>query len=197
MAHHELIAPLIEELKRDQKKAFLALVEHYQGRIYTFASRMCRDIEDARDVLQETFLAAYRALKDFRGEGKLSTWLFRIASNACRKIRRKGKFEPERELSLEEFLPLAEGTRKPEIPDWSQNPEALLLKEELQKTLEEGIAQLPEPYRIVLLLRDLEGFSAEEVAEILGLSVPAVKSRLHRARLFLRERLSEYFSGRS
>lgn len=196
MAHNELAGRLIEELKRDQKKAFLALVEQYQERIYSFASRMCRNIEDAQDVLQETFLAAFRALKDFRGEGKLSTWLFRIASNACLKMRRKGKFEPERELSLEEFLPSAEGARKPEIPDWSRNPEALLLREELQKTLEEGIVQLPDPYRIVLVLRDLEGFSAEEVAEILGLSVPAVKSRLYRARLFLRQRLSEHVHGR-
>jgi RNA polymerase sigma-70 factor, ECF subfamily len=102
---------LLAVLRQDPSRAFAALVEAYERRLYGFASRMCRNAEDARDVLQDTFLSAFRALDQFRGESKLSTWLFRIAANACRKMRRRGKFEPERELSLEAFMPGAHAGR--------------------------------------------------------------------------------------
>lgn len=161
------------------------LVAEYQGRIYSFASRMCRSAEDARDVLQETFLAAVRALPAFRGDAKVSTWLFRIAANACRKMRRRGKHEPARLLSLDDVMP-APGAWPLEIADAAEGPEAVALRHEVQRALDASIADLPPAYRAVLILRDLEGLSTEEVAEILGLSVPNVKSRLHRARLFVR-----------
>jgi RNA polymerase sigma-70 factor, ECF subfamily len=179
---------------RDSAAGFRDTVEQYQARMYGFLSRMCRSREDARDALQDTFLSAFRAFENFRGESAVSTWLYRIATNACLKIRRRGKYEPERELSLDEFMPSREAGGPVEIADGAASPERVLLDKELQQALERAIAELPGPYRIVLVLRDVEGLPAEEVAQVLGLSVAAVKSRLHRARLFLRQRLAEHAS---
>lgn len=165
------------------------LVDRHGSRLYNFASRMCRSGEDAKDVLQETFLAAARGLKDFRGEGKLSTWLFRIAANACRKMRRRGKFEPPRHLSLEEFLP-QDHAPDAALGDSPETPEAALLRTDLREAIESAIAGLPSAYRAVLILRDLEGLSTDETAEVLGLIPTTVRVRLHRARLFLRQRLA-------
>jgi len=177
-----------------------ALVRRYQDRVYGFAMRMCRNVEDAKDILQETFLGMVRALPDFRGESRFTTWLYRIAANACLKKRRRGVFDPEPEqvISLDALMPRpdAEG-RKPEIPDWSEDAERALLRGELAREMEAAIDALPREYRIVLLLRDVEGFSAEETAEMLRLSVPAIKSRLHRARVILRQRLGQYLTGES
>ncbi|MBI4714350.1 MAG: RNA polymerase sigma factor, partial [Nitrospirae bacterium] len=170
-----------------------ALFEHHAGTIYNFGYRMCRHPEDAQDVLQETFLAAFKGLKNFRETARLTTWLYKIASSACLKKRRKGKYAPARELSIEEFLPLSrEGEGPPQIADWSRHPLTKLERKELQRLLAAAVAGLPEDYRVVLVLRDMEGLSAREVARILGISAAAVKSRLHRARLFVRERLSAY-----
>lgn len=177
-------------LRAGDPRAFRALVERYQERLYNFAARMCRHREDAKDVLQDTLLSAARALKDFRGEGKLSTWLFRIAANACRKMRRRGAFEPERELSLEEFMPGPGPEGQLEIADWQDTPDAALERARQREELEAAIAELPLLYREVLLLRDVEGLSTEATAEALGLTEAAVKTRLHRARLFVRQRLA-------
>ena len=189
---------LIEASRSGDPGAQEALVRRYQDRVYGFAMRMCRNVEDAKDILQETFLGMIRALPDFRGESRFTTWLYRIASNACLKKHRRGVFdpEPERVISLDALMPRpdAEG-RKPEIPDWSADAERALLRGELAQQLEAAIDTLPRDYRIVLLLRDVEGFSAEETAEMLKLSVPAVKSRLHRARVAVRQQLSRYLTG--
>lgn len=184
---------LVEELKAGKEEAFNAFLDVFGAKLYSFASRMCRSSEDAKDVVQETLIAVFRALKDFRGESAFRTWLFKIAANACWKMKRKGKFEPERELSLDDFMPRAQGqTQKPEIADWSQNPEELFLSSELRTIVESAIEELPPKYKIVLVLRDIEQFPTDEVAEILGLSPEAVKSRLHRARLYVRDKLSRY-----
>jgi RNA polymerase sigma-70 factor (ECF subfamily) len=183
-------ATLVEALRRGDPAALLALVERHERRIYNFAARMCRHPEDARDVLQETFLAAVRASREFRGESALQTWLFRIAANACRKMKRRRKFEPRRELSLEEFLPSGEEATSATRPDGEDSPEAVLARADLRAALDAGIAELPSPYRAVLILRDLEGLSTEETAAALGLEPGAVRTRLHRARLFLRQRLT-------
>jgi RNA polymerase sigma-70 factor (ECF subfamily) len=185
-------AALADALRRGDRDLLPALVDGYAARIFGFASRMCRSAEDARDVVQETFLAAVRSLKDFRGEGKVSTWLFRIAANACRKMRRRGKFEPERHLSLDDFLPQEAGHHAAEPAGTADTPEVALLRTDLREALEAAIADLPPPYRAVLILRDVEGLSTEETAEALGLTPPTVKTRLHRARLFLRQRLVEH-----
>jgi RNA polymerase sigma-70 factor (ECF subfamily) len=149
---------------------------------------MCRNDEDAKDVLQDTLLAAARSVAGFRAEGALSTWLFRIAVNACRKMHRRGKFEPYRHLSLDEFLP-SESEAAVSLSARQETPETVLARTDLRGALEDGIALLPRAYRAVLILRDLEGLSTQETAEALGLTPVAVKVRLHRARLFLRQRL--------
>ena len=140
-----------------------------------------------------------RSIKDFREESRFTTWLYRIASNACLKKRRRGVHDPEpgQELSLDELMPRpnANGV-KPEIADWSQDAERALLRGELSEKMEAAIDRLPREYKIVLVLRDVEGFSAEETGEMLKLSVPAVKSRLHRARVFVRRELASYFQDK-
>ena len=189
---------LIEASQAGDPRALDELVRRNQDRVYSFAMRMCRNVEDAKDILQETFLGVVRSIRDFRAESRFSTWLYRIASNACLKKRRRGMFdpEPEQEISLDALMPRpdAEG-RKPEIPDWSEDAERALLRGELVQQMEAAIDKLPREYKIVIILRDVEGFSAEETADLLKLSVPAVKSRLHRARVFVRKELSRYFEA--
>jgi RNA polymerase sigma-70 factor (ECF subfamily) len=187
---------LIAASREGDPAAVEELVRSHQSRVYNFAMRMCRNVEDAKDILQETFLGMVRSIKDFRGESRFTTWLYRIASNACLKKRRRGVHdpEPEQELSLDALMPRpgADGV-KPEIADWSEDAERALLRGELSEKMEAAIDRLPREYKIVLVLRDVEGFSAEETAEMLKLSVPAVKSRLHRARVFVRRELADYF----
>ncbi len=174
------------------------LVRSHQNRVYGFAMRMCRNVEDAKDILQETFLGMLRSIRDFRQDSRFTTWLYRIAANACLKKRRRGAFEPrpEQELSLDTLMPHPEADgRRPEIPDWSADAEQALLRGELSSKMEAAIDRLPREYKVVLVLRDIEGLSAEETADVLKLSVPAVKSRLHRARVFVRNELAGYFHG--
>jgi len=185
---------LVERAQRGDTTAFDELVERYQDSLFRVARRMCGEVEAAEDILQETFVKAYLNLDRFRGEAKWSTWLYRIAYNECLMRRRR---EPNQPVdSLDEVLETAEGEVHREIADWSVNPEEVVLQEELRVVLDEAIAALPEDYRLVFLLRDVEGFSAKEVQETTGLTLPTIKARLHRARLFLRGRLSEYFRGR-
>lgn len=193
-------AELIQASREGDSAAVEALIRSHQGRVYSFAMRMCRNVEDAKDILQETFLGMLHSIREFRGESKFTTWLYRIASNACLKKRRRGVFEPkpQQELSLDELMPRpGPDGRKPEIADWSEDAERALLRGELTEQMEAAIDRLPRDYKIVLVLRDVEGFSAEETAEMLKLSVPAVKSRLHRARLFVRRELADYFQDQA
>jgi RNA polymerase sigma-70 factor, ECF subfamily len=184
---------LIHRFKRGEEEAFEELFRRHADRIHGFSYRMCRHLEDAQDVLQETFLAAFHGLKHFKGKARITTWLYKIASRVCLKKRRKGKHEPRRELSLDEWMPISEESEGPlQIADWSRSPFEDLQQKELRRVLDEAIASLPGEYRIVLVLRDMEGLSARETGRVLGISVTAVKSRLHRARLFVREKLSGY-----
>lgn len=191
---------LIEASRSGDPVAVEELIRSHQTRVYNFAMRMCRNVEDAKDILQETFLGMLRSIKEFRGESKFTTWLYRIASNACLKKRRRGVFEPgpEQEMSLDELMPRpGPDGRRSEIADWSEDAEHALLRGELSERMEAAIDRLPRDYKIVLVLRDIEGFSAEETAEVLKLSVPAVKSRLHRARVFVRKELAGYFQAQA
>jgi len=158
--------------------------------IYRYAYRLCGEAESAKDLVQETFLNAYQGLKDFRGESLVSTWLYTIASRACIRMRRKRKGQAEHELSLEEFVPTSEGEFRLQIPMDGLSPEEALQNKELQQALDQAIDKLPKKYRMALVLRDMEGLSAKEVGTIMGLNERAVKSRLHRARLFVRRELS-------
>lgn len=180
----------LDKAKAGNYDAFEKLARAYEGTIFNFALKMCGHVEDAKDVLQETLLAAFRSLRGFRGESKLSTWFFKVAMSACQKMRRKGKFQPDYELSLEQLLP--ELQHKPAMREPGYGPEEAALQRESQRFLDEAIRAIPLRYRLVLVLRDVQGFSTDEASEILKLSPPAVRVRLHRARLFLRKKLTEY-----
>ncbi len=179
---------LMEAAQGGDADALDALLKQYQPYIYRFGVKMCRDPEDARDVLQETLFAAARTLHGFRGSSSVSTWLYTIARSFCIKKRRRSVFAPEL-VSLE-----AEAARARAAPDKSPDPERRLAERELAAALESAIAGLEPEYREVLLLRDVEGLSAAEVAEVTGLGVAAVKSRLHRARVAVRGRLAPFLA---
>lgn len=170
--------------------AFDALYRDHVDLIFRYASRLCGEAESAKDLVQETFLNAYRGFKGFRGESQISTWLYTIASRACLRMRRRRKGAPERELSLDEFIPTAEGEFRLQIPVEGLSPEEALQNKQLREALDAAIEKLPPKYKMVLVLRDMEGLSAKAVGPILGLNERAVKSRLHRARLFVRRELS-------
>ena len=184
---------LISRFKEGSSEAMEKIVERYQESIFNFGLRMCGHMQDAEDIMQDTFLNAFNGLHSFREETKLKNWLFRIAAHACQRKRRKKKFQPDRELSLESFLP-KEGTEaRFEIPDPSSDPAQDLMRSELKQVIEEAVYSLPPKYKLVFNLRDMEGFSTEETAEILEISVQSVKTRLHRARLYLREKISNHY----
>lgn len=185
---------LIARAKQGDTQALAEIVESHQRTVYNVALRMCGNPHDAEETLQETFLSAIKALPKFEGRSQLSTWLYRIASNACLMQRR-------REAAGADASPL-EGDDEDRddfdapkyFVDWSAQPDDVLLDGELRSVMEEAIAQLPDTLRIVFIWRDLEGLSTAETAEVLGLSEGAVKVRLHRARLQLRELLSHYYA---
>ncbi|MBI9084126.1 MAG: sigma-70 family RNA polymerase sigma factor [Desulfobacterales bacterium] len=184
---------LIRAINEGQNDRFYELVRKYEGRLYSFSMKVCGNVQDAEDLVQDTFLTVFRYIGDFRFETRFKNWLYRIATSACLKKKRRSKFAPERELSLEDFLPGENEPRPSETPRWARTPSEKLLDEELAQTLNQAILDLPEKYRMVVVLRDVEGFSTEETAQILQLSASNVKVRLHRARLSLRETLKGYF----
>jgi len=185
----------LEALQSGNQEEFSRLVDAYSVKIYRLAIKMLNQQQDAEDVLQETFYKAYRGLKSFDGRSKLSTWLFRIATNeALMVLRRK---HPDI-VSIDEPLETEEGEQEPvQIVDWCCLPENELLSEESRGRLDEAVQKLPESLRVVFLLRDINDLSTHETAEVLGLSDTAVKTRLSRARLRLREELSVYFGERA
>lgn len=182
---------LVRAVQERRPGAFDALVDRYGRRLMAFGIRMCRSPEDAEDVLQETLIKAYQGLQDLREPKAVRTWLFKVAANACRMKRRKEK--PSRNISLDAFKPPGwEEGYTPQVPDWSELPEDAARRAELREALEEAIAELPEEYKVVVLLRDVEGLSTAETAEALEIGISAAKMRLHRARMALREELEEY-----
>jgi len=184
---------LIDKINAGDFQAFEALVNRYESKVYRLAMRMLRHQQDAEDALQESFLQVYRGLKSFEGRSNFSTWLFRLATNVClMKIRHRGT-EPTGMVPLEDFLPQHEEGNQPSLQEWPEKPEEILLTKESREKMMEALDQLPADYRAVFILRDIEGFSNAEAGEALGISVAAVKSRLHRARIALRGMLAEYF----
>ncbi|GKS60245.1 RNA polymerase subunit sigma-24 [Nitrospira sp.] len=174
----------------DHTVHFDQLYQQYVDRVYRYAHRLCGEAEAAKDLVQDTFLNAYRGLKQFRGDAQVSTWLYTIASRACLRMRRRRKGEPTQNLSLESFIPATDGELRLQIPVDGLSPEEALANKQLRQALDHAIAKLPNAYRMVLILRDMEGLSAKEVGSIMGIGERAVKSRLHRARLFVRRELS-------
>jgi RNA polymerase sigma-70 factor (ECF subfamily) len=193
--HLENETALVAQAQTGDNGAFTELVKLYDRHIYRLALNITRNPEDAKDVLQESLLKAYANLDRFEGNSRFYTWLVRIAINeALMKLRRS---RAEKELSLDEVLVADDGSFMPrEIEDWGENPEERYSKTELQEILANAIENLKLPYRVVFQLRDVDGLSIEETAQALGLSTAAVKSRLLRARLQLRETLNPYFQKR-
>jgi len=186
---------LIRAINSGQYDRFPDLVKRYEQKLYNFSLRMCRNPADAEDTVQETFLNVFKYLKDFRYEAKFKNWLYRIAASTCIKRRRKSKFAPERELSLDEFYHQEESESPNQVPDWALMPLDKLLSNELLDQINQAVFSLPEKYRLVIVLRDIEGFSTAETSQILNVSPANVKVRLHRARLFLRDKLKGYFKN--
>ncbi|MGE5725539.1 MAG: sigma-70 family RNA polymerase sigma factor [Acidobacteriota bacterium] len=185
---------LVQAAKKGDVGAFGELVKRYDRNVFRIALHITQNREDAEDVVQDAFLKAYENLEQFQGQSKFYTWLVRIAVNeALMKLRRR---RPERMVSLDQEVQTEEDSMPREVADWSPNPEQLYNQSELRDILGKTIQGLPPSFRTVFVLRDVEGLSTEETAQALELSVPAVKSRLLRARLQLRERLNRYFKKR-
>ena len=185
---------LLASLGRGEAGALEALTERYGARIYRLAFGITRNQADAEEVLQDVLLTLARKGGSFEGRSALGSWVYRITTNVALNRRRGKRLEVE--TSLEDLLPTfkpdghRDGDRAFVLADWSQSPEQELLSGEQRRVLERAIDGLPEHYRAVLVMRDVEGLSNENVAEFLGESVPSVKSRLHRARMVLREQLT-------
>ncbi len=184
---------LVVGAQKADTRAFDELVRRYRDKVYRLCFKILRNEDDAAEALQDAFLSAYRGLKNFKSESTFSTWLYRIATNASLMKYRKRR---DNLVSLEQSQNPNEGAEALQLPDWSTQPLDELLDAETRQVMEEGKALLDEDLRTVFTLRDEEGLSNAEVAVILELSVAAVKSRLHRARLRLRDRLSRYFADR-
>jgi RNA polymerase sigma-70 factor (ECF subfamily) len=184
----------LDALRAGDRAEFSRLVEATSAKMYRLAVKMLNDPQDAEDVLQETYLKAYRHLKDFDGRSNLSTWLYRIATNEALMQLRKRRPDI---ISIDEPVETIEGEQEPvQIIDWCCLPEDVLLSGETRARLDGAISHLPHNLRIVFLLRDIEDLSTHETAEVLNISEVAVKTRLSRARLRLREELSGYYSER-
>jgi len=182
---------LVSQAREGDKSAFGELVRRYEGKIFRLAQHVTQNREDAEDVLQETFMKAYEHLDQFKGDSKFYTWIVRIAVNqALMKLRRR---KTDKTVSIDETIDTGEDTVVREIAAWDENPEQQFSRDELGSILDTAVRSLEPLYRSVFVLRDIEDLSTEETAEALGLSVPAVKSRLLRARLQLREKLTRFF----
>lgn len=183
---------LLREIRKGNEPALEELLRRHQGKIYGLSVRMLRNPHDAEEVLQDVALAIFRKACTFQGRAAVSSWIYRITMNAClMRIRKRPKVH---EIPLEEELGPAmneEGMVTEKVADWSGLPREELDRKELAARIEETIGELPPEYRSVFVLRDVEGLAAQEACEILSLSLPALKSRLHRARLFLRKRLAD------
>ena len=185
-------AALLDGLRRREKWACTEMLRRYAGQVYHVALRLIRDPDEAEDVLQETFINACQKVHAFEGRSRLGTWLYRIATNAALMRLRKQRAST---VSLDDPMVTEGGETFPQlIEDWSHEPDALMLTDELRQVLEQAIDTLPDSLRAVFVLRDIQGLSTSETAEVLGISPTAVKVRLHRARLHLREQLTAYFS---
>jgi RNA polymerase sigma-70 factor (ECF subfamily) len=180
---------LVELAKSGDRQALAQLVKNNEQTVYNFSFKICRNRDKAEHIMQETFFSMIKSLHQFDGNSKISTWLYRIVSNHCLMLARKDKSKTFVSIDNDDELYEDKYTA-----DWSNIPNQNIENTELRKILDESIDKLSPEYRIVFLLRDVEGLSTEETVELTELTVPAVKSRLHRARAFLRKELNEAFS---
>ena len=169
---------LIARLKSGDEEAFNIFFERYKSTIYNFGLKFCGNREDASDILQETLLNAFKYIKNFKGESKLSTWLYRIASNACQ----KKKISERNIVSFDEL----EDNQIHSLNKHEETPHITFERKEIERLIQKAILHLPEQYRIPLILKDIEGLNHQEIAEIMGITVTNAKVRLHRARVMLK-----------
>jgi RNA polymerase sigma-70 factor (ECF subfamily) len=200
MTLHPTDQEIIKRAQKGDERAFTEIVKRYERLVYSFAFKVCRDSDKASETWQDTFINVYRKLHQFDGRAKFTTWLYSIVVNSCRMKRRQRKLD-QASVSID-------GPQSPDddagsdheehtvriIPSWKDTPLDHVMDKELRTLLDSAIQKLPYDYRVVFVLRDVEGLSAEETGKVLKLSIPAVKSRLRRARVFLREQLNPYMA---
>ncbi len=195
--HQQTELTLLQRLRGGDAAALEVLMEQHAQRVYRVARGITQNAADAEEVVQDVFLTLFNKIHTFEERAALGSWLYRVATNAAL-VKRRGR-RSDREVPLDSILPTflpdghRAGKREFVLCDWSRSPETALLSQETREIVQRAIALLPEQYRAVLVLRDIEGLGNEEVAEIVGDSVAAVKSRLHRARMVLREALTASF----
>jgi RNA polymerase sigma-70 factor (ECF subfamily) len=183
---------LAKRLLQGDSSAFEPFVTLFQHKLFHYSFLTCGQREDAEEVAQETLLKVFENLHTLREPERIRSWIYTIAKNVCYMKRRKSIFAPEEEISLDQLMPSFQqdgAQRKLEIADWSALPDAQAMNSELRETLQRAIRALPDIYRSVLLLREVEGLSTDETAEVLGVTIDVVKTRLHRARLAVRQKL--------
>ena len=188
-------AQFVRRLKEHDPSAMDEMVERFSNKIFNLAIGLLKNEEDASDVVQDTLLQVIEKIETFRGESQLSSWIYRIAINfAYMRIRKNKRNEY---IPIEDNMPQFQksGMHARPVNNWAEKADDALERKETRELIQANISKLSEKYRTVLVLRDIDGFSTEEVAEITGMTIPAVKSRLHRARLFLREKLADYYQG--
>ncbi len=200
MTSHLTDQEIIKRAQNGDEHAFTEIVKRYEKLVYSFAFKVCRDSDKASETWQDTFVNVYRKLHQFDGRSKFTTWLYSVVVNNCRMKRRQRKLDQASisidgpELFHDDGGSEQEGHTVQTIPSWKETPLDDVMDKELRTLLDSAIQKLPYDYRVVFVLRDIEGLSAVETGKILKLSVPAVKSRLRRARVFLRERLNPYMA---
>ena len=184
---------LVKDLQAGKTESFERLATLFQKKIYALSFNLTRNAMDSEDVTQEVLLTLFKKIHTFQGKSAFSSWVYRITLNATyMKLRSRKK---DQSISIEELLPSFNGSgfQQEKLQDWSENTASLLFDNETRETIQKAVDLLPDKEKVVFLLRDVEGLSTEKVSEILELTIPAVKSRLHRARLFLRKKLTNYF----
>ncbi|MFN8391996.1 MAG: sigma-70 family RNA polymerase sigma factor [Bdellovibrionota bacterium] len=182
---------LIDRFKKGCAFSYEELITRYETKVHNLAMRLTRNAEDAEEVLQDVFVTVYRKIEGFEGKAKFSSWLYRITVNAAFMKLRKRK--QDQSVSLDDMLPHLQNKAITQKNAFGAHSDALALNNEIREALEGAIQKLPDDYRAVFVLRDIDGLSNKEVGEILSLSIPAVKSRLHRSRLMLRKRLRRFY----
>jgi RNA polymerase sigma-70 factor (ECF subfamily) len=187
-------AMLIAKVKQGDERAFAQLVQRYEQTVWGFAFKLCRNQEKAAESFQDTFINVYRKIDQFDARSKFSTWLYSIVANNCLMHRRKRKLEGILE-SFDEAPDGENGDLEKQFSSWDDSPIDTLMNKELRNRMDAAIQELPDDYKVVFVLRDLENRTAEETAKILKLSVPAVKSRLRRSRIFLRHKLHDLMTA--
>jgi len=187
---------LISKFKASgDRRAFEKIISKYEDRIFRFGFRMCGQVQDAEDVVQDTFVSAFRYLKDFREEASLLSWLLKIASSACLKKRRLKKNEPRHHVPYEDLASLPTGESRVRS-ERVERPEELVQSAEVKRLFRQAMSQLPPIYREIIALREMEGLSGKDVSEALGISESAVKVRLHRARAMMFKEFQRMYDER-